>query len=304
MTMSRTGPCTPFTRPQMIFTFDAALEGDLGDLASLHIPVAGIHHLVGGGQVGPELESPHASLGVALGHLLVDDAAARGHPLDVARGDDALVPHAVPVLHVPLENVGDRLDPPMRVPGESWQVFRWVVRAEIVEQQEGVEEGDLLVAEGPFEVDARPFDRRPGSPHFPDGSEDRHRHTSMEIPAPCRRVGWISSRMQGYALLREYRPEGTSGSNVPADAWCRIVRMSKRHTRVSARIRKLPEVRRTLLSVTEKSLRRFLCERKPFSMGCVPFFHWCLRVWHWPTITRSKSPKRMGLGSFSPIRKA
>ena len=59
------------------------------------------------------------------------------------------------MLHVPLENVGDRLDPPVRVPGESGQVFRGVVRAEIVEEQEGVEAGRLLVAEGPLEVDAR-----------------------------------------------------------------------------------------------------------------------------------------------------
>ena len=61
----------------------------------------------------------------------------------------APVPHAVAVLDAPLEDVGDRLDPPVRVPGEALEVVGGVVRAEIVEEEEGVEEGGLLVAEAP-----------------------------------------------------------------------------------------------------------------------------------------------------------
>src|SRR5512140_672987 len=176
----------------------AALRGDFRDLAALHVPVPRVHHLVGGGQVGPELESTHASLCISFGHLLVDDAASRSHPLDVARCDDTPVPHAVPVLHIPLENVGDRLDPAVRVPGESRKVFRGVVRAEIVEEQEGVEAGRPLIAEGTSQVNASPFDRRPGPPHLSDGPYGRHGDTSF---------------------IRKYRPEGTRGSIARPAAW-------------------------------------------------------------------------------------
>jgi hypothetical protein len=68
------------------------------------------------------------------------------------------------------------------MPGEPRKVFRRIVRTEIVEEEEGVEERSFLVSERPLEVDARSFDRRPGPPHFPDGSEDRHRQTSMAPP--------------------------------------------------------------------------------------------------------------------------
>jgi hypothetical protein len=108
----------------------------------------------------------------------VDDAASRGHPLDVAGGDVAPVSHAVPVLHVPFDNVGDRLDPAVRVPGKPGKVFRGVVRPEIVEEEEGIEERRLPVAEGPLEVDPRPLDGRLGAPHVPDGPHDRHGDTS------------------------------------------------------------------------------------------------------------------------------
>ena len=78
---------------------------------------------------------------VALGHLLVDDAAAGGHPLDVAGGDGAVVAHAVAMLDGSGEDVGDGLDAAMRVPGEAGQIILGNVVAEIVEQQERIEVG-------------------------------------------------------------------------------------------------------------------------------------------------------------------
>ena len=79
-----------------------------------------------------------APLGVALGHLLVDDAAAGGHPLHVARRDHAAVAEAVAVLDVAAQHVGDGLDPAVGMPGEALQVLLGLVGAEVVEQQERV----------------------------------------------------------------------------------------------------------------------------------------------------------------------
>ena len=53
----------------------------------------------------------------------MDDAAAGGHPLHVARAYHSLVPHAVAMLHQPFLHVGDGLDPAMGMPGKAGQVI-------------------------------------------------------------------------------------------------------------------------------------------------------------------------------------
>ncbi len=138
MTTSRTGPVTPSAVPAMTLILVPLGVRHLGDLGAGHAPVARVHHLVGGRQVGPELEAVHRALRVALGHLLVDDAAAGGHPLHVARGDDAAVAQAVAVLDVAAQDVGDGLDAAVGMPGEALEVVVGLVRAEVVEQQERV----------------------------------------------------------------------------------------------------------------------------------------------------------------------
>ena len=85
----------------------------------------------------------HAARRVALGHFLVNDAAARGHPLHVAGGDGAVVAHAVAMLHGSGEHVGNRLDAAVRMPRKSGEVILGDVIAEIVEEQEGIEVGVL-----------------------------------------------------------------------------------------------------------------------------------------------------------------
>ena len=104
----------------------------------------------------------HAARLVALGHLLVDDAAARRHPLDVAGGDGAVVAHAVAVLHGSGEDVGDGLDAAVRVPREARQIVLRNVIAEIVEEQEWVEVGGVAEAERAAQVHARAFQGRLG----------------------------------------------------------------------------------------------------------------------------------------------
>jgi hypothetical protein len=82
----------------------------------------------------------------------VDDPAARGHPLNIPGFNRPFVSHAVPVFHFSVKNIGDRLDPPVRMPGEPPQVIGRVVRMKVVQKKERVQLGDLLVAEGPFQM--------------------------------------------------------------------------------------------------------------------------------------------------------
>ncbi len=99
----------------------------------------------------------HAAGVVALGHFLVNDAAAGGHPLDVARGDGSAVADAVGVVDRAGEDVGDGLDAAMRVPGESGEVVFGDVVAEVVEEEEGIELGGVAETEGAAEMHSGTF---------------------------------------------------------------------------------------------------------------------------------------------------
>ena len=117
----------------------------------------------------------HAAGLVALGHFLVDDAAAGGHPLDVAGGDGAAVAHAVAVLDGAGKNVGDGLDAAVRMPWEAGEIILGNVVAEVVEQQEGIEIGSVAEAKRAAEMHAGAFDRRLGFDQSLDGPNG---HTS------------------------------------------------------------------------------------------------------------------------------
>ena len=69
----------------------------------------------------------------------MNDAAAGGHPLHVARRDDPAVAQAVAVFDVAAQDVGDGLDPAMGMPGEAGQIIRGILVAKVVEKQEWVE---------------------------------------------------------------------------------------------------------------------------------------------------------------------
>src|ERR1700722_16364470 len=81
----------------------------------------------------------HAARWFALGHFLMDDAAARRHPLHIAGSDGATITDAVGVIHGSRQDVGDGLDPAMRMPGKSREVIFGHVVAEIIEQEERIE---------------------------------------------------------------------------------------------------------------------------------------------------------------------
>ena len=96
---------------------------------------------------------------VALGHLLVNNPAARRHPLDVARRNCPVVPHAVAVLHRSREHIGNRLDPAVRMPRKPRQIILRHVVAKIIQQQERVKIRSVAEAKGALQMHARAFRR-------------------------------------------------------------------------------------------------------------------------------------------------
>jgi hypothetical protein len=81
----------------------------------------------------------HPARLIPLRHFLVYDAAPRGHPLHVTGRDGAVVPEAVTVFHSSRQDIGDCLNPAVRVPRETSNVVLWNIIAEIIEQKERVE---------------------------------------------------------------------------------------------------------------------------------------------------------------------
>src|SRR5690606_4411226 len=79
--------------------------------------------------------------------LLVDDAARRRHPLDVAGPDDAPVARGIAMLHLAVIDDGDRLEAPMRMLADAAPAGGRLedVRAGIVEQQERADARAQLV---------------------------------------------------------------------------------------------------------------------------------------------------------------
>jgi hypothetical protein len=102
----------------------------------------------------------HSAVIITLRHLLVDDAAPRRHPLDIAGGDGATVPEAVAVLDTSREDVRDGLDPAVGMPWEASQVILRTVIPEVVEEEKRVEFGRVAEAERAAQVNSRAFQGR------------------------------------------------------------------------------------------------------------------------------------------------
>src|SRR5437870_3296173 len=94
----------------------------------------------------------------------MNDAASRCHPLDIAGANSAAVPYAIPVLHGSGEDVCNRLDPAVGMPGEASEIIFRNIVAEVVQKQERVEIGRITEAERASEMYTRAFERRFG-PH-------------------------------------------------------------------------------------------------------------------------------------------
>ena len=164
----------------------AVIVDHLGDVGAAHVLIARPGHLEVGRQVRPELEAVHLAARVARGHLLVQDARAGRHPLHIPRPERAAVAEAVAMLDAAREDVGDRLDPAVGVPGEARAVVGRAVAAEIVEEQEGVHPLGVAEAEGAVEAHARPLHRRRGMGFAGDGAD---RHGRSPRTASGRKIG-------------------------------------------------------------------------------------------------------------------
>src|SRR5262249_10136197 len=178
--------------------------------------VARPHHLVCGRQVGPELEAVHGPALVPVGHLLVDDTAAGGHPLHIARGDHTRVAEAVAVLDRAAQHIGDGLHPAVRMPWEPMHVLVGIIGTEIVEEQERIVLRWWTEADRPMEMDACTFDSGATLEHLAYTSGFwhaflLHTHTSVFIQF---RYNW----------LRVFRSPGASRIGHK--------RRQQRHTRV------------------------------------------------------------------------
>src|SRR5580698_9020399 len=127
----------------------------------------------------------HAAGLIALGHFLVDDAAARGHPLDVTGSDRAVIPHAVTMLYGPCEYVGDGLDAAVRMPRKAGQVILRDVVAEVVQQQERVELRRVAEAERAPQMHPGAF---PGWFGFNQTLHGPNGHVLLQYPSLTSRI--------------------------------------------------------------------------------------------------------------------
>src|SRR5437773_3439457 len=130
-----------------------------GEAISLQVAILRPAHLLARRQVEPQLQSGD-SLGAYLRHLFVEDAASRGHPLNVAGADRPTVSQRVSVPHFAAPNHRDRLDSAMRVIREAGLVVARLGRLEVVEEQEGIEVVEPSSPDASSEMDPRPFHHR------------------------------------------------------------------------------------------------------------------------------------------------
>src|SRR5690606_20886131 len=110
----------------------------------------------------------------------------------------AAVAEAVAMLNGAGQHIGDRLDPPVRVPGKAAQVVLGPVVAEIVEEQEGIKLLRVGEAEGAVQLDAGALHRRKGGAGVKDGAD---RHGAFSCSA-CREYRARGAAMQPSAPPR------------------------------------------------------------------------------------------------------
>src|SRR5262250_1576398 len=133
----------------------------------------------------------HTALRIALRHLLMHYAAARGHPLHVAGAERASIAEAVAMLDRAGEHIGDGLDAAMRMPGETGEIVLRPVIAEIIKQQERIGLLGVAKAESAAQFHSGAFDRRLGLHDALDGANG-HGHDARVAPRALSNCGLLS----------------------------------------------------------------------------------------------------------------
>src|SRR5204863_311508 len=93
-------------------------------------------------------------------------SAPRGHPLNVAGADRALVAERIAVADFALPDQRDRLHPAMRVIREARLVISGIDGFEMIEQQKRVEVIEPARPDAAAQMDAGPPSRTAASPRF------------------------------------------------------------------------------------------------------------------------------------------
>jgi len=127
-------------------------------------------------------------------HLVVENATAGRHPLDIPPTQHAAVPETVGMLDRTGQDIGDRFDAAVGMPGKTGAIRCRIVVPEVIEQQEGIGLGGVAKAEGAPEVYPGPFDGGPGLGNASDGTNG-HRilrlMMGMRSPATTA-IGWTT----------------------------------------------------------------------------------------------------------------
>ncbi|KAF5029933.1 hypothetical protein DSECCO2_643430 [anaerobic digester metagenome] len=108
-------------------------------------------------EIGPQLESVHASHVIRFGHFLMYYPAPSGHPLHFSFVDRTMIPHAVTMLSRTFQHVGDSFYTPVRMPWETWKILIWIVITKIIQHQKGIIIGQLMITECPFQMHTSTF---------------------------------------------------------------------------------------------------------------------------------------------------
>lgn len=117
---------------------DAITGANSRDGVVFNVPVPRVHHFLSGRQVDPQLEAPHIAFDLVR-HFLMYDATASRYPMNVSGNDRFAVPDTVDMFNVSVEDVGYRLDSPVRMPREAGEIVLLIVRMEIVKREERIE---------------------------------------------------------------------------------------------------------------------------------------------------------------------
>src|ERR1700684_2136055 len=101
----------------------------------------------------------HSPCWISLRHLLVDDAATRGHPLHITRRDGSAVAQAVSVLNRSRQHVRNGFNSAMWMPWKSCKVVIGHVVPKVVEQQEWIKLRRVAEPKRPAQMHACAFER-------------------------------------------------------------------------------------------------------------------------------------------------
>ena len=108
----------------------------------------------------------HLSVAIALGHFLMHDPPARGHPLHIASAERAFISKAIAVFHTAREHIGDGFNAAVRMPRKAlFKIFRQFI-AKIVKEQKRIHFRGILKSKSAVQFDAGPFQGWGGLPCF------------------------------------------------------------------------------------------------------------------------------------------